>query len=82
MKEAAARIKINKLLEEAGWRFFTDANGPSNIQLEPSAALTKQVLDALGVNLEKTTKGYIDFLINGLIREGRLVKDGDAIRRV
>jgi hypothetical protein len=22
MKEAAARIKINKLLESAGWRFF------------------------------------------------------------
>ena len=22
MKEAKARIKINKLLEEAGWRFF------------------------------------------------------------
>lgn len=36
MKEAAARIKINKLLENAGWRFFADANGPANIQLEPS----------------------------------------------
>jgi hypothetical protein len=23
-KEAQARIKINKLLEEAGWRFFSD----------------------------------------------------------
>jgi type I restriction enzyme R subunit len=23
-KEAKARIKINKLLEEAGWRFFDD----------------------------------------------------------
>lgn len=26
-KEAKARIKINKLLEDAGWRFFDDANG-------------------------------------------------------
>jgi len=25
-KEATARIKINKLLEAAGWRFFTAAN--------------------------------------------------------
>jgi type I restriction enzyme R subunit len=25
-KEAKARIKINKLLEQAGWRFFDDAN--------------------------------------------------------
>jgi type I restriction enzyme R subunit len=28
-KEAQARIKINKLLEEAGWRFFDDENGKS-----------------------------------------------------
>lgn len=27
-KEAAARIKINKLLEESGWRFFD--NGKTN----------------------------------------------------
>jgi type I restriction enzyme R subunit len=26
-KEAKARIKINKLLEEAGWRFFDTAEG-------------------------------------------------------
>ncbi|MEY2764134.1 MAG: hypothetical protein RLZZ205_558 [Bacteroidota bacterium] len=32
--EAKARIKINKLLEEAGWRFFDDENGPANILLE------------------------------------------------
>ena len=44
MKEAAARIKINMLLENAGWRFFADARGPADIQLEPSVALTKQAL--------------------------------------
>ena len=33
-KEATARIKINKLLEESGWRFFADKNGKQNIQLE------------------------------------------------
>jgi len=63
MKEAAARIKINKLLEIAGWRFFTDANGPANIQLEPSVTVKKQDLDALGENFEKATKGFIDFLL-------------------
>jgi type I restriction enzyme, R subunit len=26
-KEAKARIKINNLLQEAGWRFFDDKNG-------------------------------------------------------
>jgi type I restriction enzyme R subunit len=63
MKEAAARIKINKLLEIAGWRFFTDANGPANIQLEPSVTVKKQDLDALGENFEKASKGFIDFLL-------------------
>ena len=37
-KEAKARIKINKLLEEAGWRFFDNTEGPANIQLEPNAS--------------------------------------------
>lgn len=27
MKEASARIKIHKLLENAGWRFFANTNG-------------------------------------------------------
>jgi type I restriction enzyme R subunit len=63
MKEAAARIKINKLLEAADWRFFSDAKGPANIQLEPSVTLKSQDLDALGENFEKATKGFIDFLL-------------------
>ncbi len=32
-KEAQARIRINKLLEEAGWRFFDDAQGKANVAL-------------------------------------------------
>lgn len=63
MKEAAARIKINKLLENAGWRFFVDASGPANIQLEPSVIVTKQSLDDLGENFERAAKGFIDFLL-------------------
>lgn len=63
MKEAAARIKINKLLEAAGWRFFADASGPANIQLEPSVTLRADDLDALGENFEQSAKGYIDFLL-------------------
>jgi len=34
-KEARARIKLNKLLEAAGWRFFDDGNLKANIVLEP-----------------------------------------------
>ena len=63
MKEAAARIKINQLLEKAGWRFFADEKGPANIQLEPSVTLKTQDLDSLGENFEKAGKGFIDFLL-------------------
>lgn len=63
MKEASARIKINKLLEAAGWRFFADAGGPANIQLEPSVTLKTHDLDALGEDFEKAGKGFIDFLL-------------------
>jgi type I restriction enzyme, R subunit len=62
-REATARIKINKLLEEAGWRFFPDGCAPANICLEPSVKIRPSDLDALGENFEKTRKGFIDFLL-------------------
>jgi type I restriction enzyme R subunit len=62
-KEAKARIKINKLLEDAGWRFFDDAKGKANIVLEPKVKLTKAAIDALGNNFEDTSNGFIDFLL-------------------
>jgi type I restriction enzyme R subunit len=62
-KEAKARIKINKLLEAAGWRFFDDQNGPANIQLESYTKITQQALDEMGENFEKTKRGFLDFLL-------------------
>jgi len=62
-KEAKARIKINKLLEESGWRFFDHTAGKANIVLEPKVKLTKAVIDALGENFEESSKGFIDFLL-------------------
>ena len=62
-KEAKARKRINKLLEDAGWRFFDDENGKANIQLEQGVSMTKQDIDAFGEDFEKTRKGYIDFLL-------------------
>jgi hypothetical protein len=32
-KEAQARIKLNKLLEAAGWRFFNGVKGQANVAL-------------------------------------------------
>ena len=63
MKEATARIRINKLLEAAGWRFFDDGDGPANIRLEASVTLKKSDLDGLGEDFEKTSKGFVDFLL-------------------
>jgi type I restriction enzyme R subunit len=39
MKEATFRIKINKLLEAADWRFFVEGKLPANIQLEPKVTI-------------------------------------------
>ena len=42
------RIKINKLLEEAGWRFFDGEEGKANIHLESHIKF-----DDLGEDFEK-----------------------------
>ena len=62
-KEAKARIKINKLLEESGWRFFDDDKGQANIQLENNVKITKTHFNEYGEDFEKTSNGYVDFLL-------------------
>src|SRR3989338_1187613 len=65
-KEAKARIKINKLLEDAGWRFDDNEKGKANIQLEPGVKYS-----SLGDDFENEEHGFIDFLL--------LDKDGKAL---
>jgi len=62
-KEAHARIKINRLLEEAGWCFFDDENGKANIQLEPNIKIAQTDIDAFGQDFETTKDGFVDFLL-------------------
>lgn len=62
-KEAKARIKINKLLEEAGWRFFDDENGKANIKLELGTTIKQKDIDAFGEDFEKTKRGSVDFVL-------------------
>ena len=62
-KEAKARIKINKLLEESGWRFFDSDVGPANIQLENNVKITQKLVDEFGEDFNKTKNGFIDFLL-------------------
>ena len=62
-KEAKARIKINKLLEEVGWRLLDDKNGPANVMLENYTKITKEYLNELGETVEATASGYLDYLL-------------------
>jgi type I restriction enzyme, R subunit len=56
LKEAKARIKINKLLETAGWLFF-DANGHrANILLENNVKIKESIVDEFGNDFEIVTR--------------------------
>ena len=63
MSEATARIRINALLERAGWRFLADTNRPANISLEHGVAIKPADLHALGDDFERTERGLVDFLL-------------------
>ena len=62
-KEAKARIKINELLKESGWRFFDTKNKPANIVLEQNVKISENYFEELGENFEKTKTGYTDFTL-------------------
>jgi len=62
-KEAQARIKINKLLEEANWRLVDNKNGPANVILENNVKITHSIAEGLGDDFEKTTQGFVDYLL-------------------
>lgn len=51
-KEASARIKINKLLEEAGWEFEKNVKLESGVKIEEA-----------GDDYEHTKNGFIDYLL-------------------
>ncbi|MDR3182689.1 MAG: hypothetical protein LBT89_07200, partial [Planctomycetaceae bacterium] len=62
-KEATARIKINQLLEKAGWNFFDGTSGSANITLEMNVKIKQNDLDTLGSDFEKSKNGFIDYLL-------------------
>jgi type I restriction enzyme, R subunit len=61
--EAHARIKINQLLDEAGWRFFDNHEGKANILLENHVKINQKEIDAWGNDYEKVKSGSLDFLL-------------------
>jgi type I restriction enzyme R subunit len=62
-KEAKARIKINGLLEQSGWRFFDAPEGKANVSLEHRTKKGKFSNDKLGNDLENAPDGFIDYLL-------------------
>jgi type I restriction enzyme R subunit len=70
-KEASARIKINKLLEESGWRFEDDKKSKANIQLEAGVKFNELDEDLENAVTSDGRRGAIDFLL--------LDKDGRAL---
>ena len=62
-KEAKARIKINKLLEEAGWRFEDDNNIKANIKLEENIKFKDCDNDFENSQTHDGRRGAIDFLL-------------------
>lgn len=64
-KEAKARIKINKLLEDAGWRLLDNDLGKANVIFENNVKITQQLINELGEDYEKVKNGFIDFLLLG-----------------
>ncbi len=63
--EAQARITINKLLEEAGWRFLPDAQGRrENIVCEHrTTRRTFSPSQELGRDFEHAPNGFVDYVL-------------------
>ena len=47
-KEAKARLKINEMLKEAGWRLFDEGNKSANVAVELNVKMTSIQVNDLG----------------------------------
>lgn len=57
-KEAKARLKINTLLSEAGWKLVDDETGPANVDVENKVDIKNP-----GDDFENVRRGFIDYLL-------------------
>jgi len=62
-KEAKARIEINKILEDTGWRLVDGKEGKANVLYETNVMISHQMQDDWGKNFEHTKNGFIDYLL-------------------
>lgn len=63
-KEASARLKINKLLEDSGWRLIDDANGRANVDVETRLNPAQKInINDSGEDFQNVHGGFIDYLL-------------------
>lgn len=69
-KEASARLKINKLLENSGWKLIDDELGQANVSVENHlVADSDGAVSTLGDDFEKVGGGFIDYVLYGQNRK-------------
>src|SRR6266480_2449251 len=78
--EAQARVTINKMLEDAGWRFLPDGDGQrENVILEHRlSGRTFSPNADLGNDFERAPEGFVDYVL--LNTDGRAVAVVEAKR--
>lgn len=62
-KEAQARIKINQLLTDAGWRLLDTKLKKANVSLEHRITNAKINPNELGDDFDKVANGFVDYLL-------------------
>jgi type I restriction enzyme R subunit len=63
-KEAAARLKINRMLEESGWRLLDNTVGRANVDVETRLNPGKKLDSSqLGDDFNEAQGGFIDYLL-------------------
>jgi type I restriction enzyme R subunit len=63
-KEASARLKINKLLEESGWTLIDEDSKRANVDVETRLRPGEKVnINEAGEDFENVKSGFIDYLL-------------------
>ena len=63
-KEASARLKINSMLQDAGWRLFDTDDARANVDVETRLSPDERInIQELGDDFENIKAGFIDYLL-------------------
>lgn len=65
-KEASARLVINKMLENSGWKLIDDEHGRATVSVENHLVVDSVASrNTLGDNFEKVSGGFVDYVLHG-----------------